>query len=88
MSMLGIATSWSGPPLAGLAAIDNWIGLEAATATKDAAAFEWITGESVTVKHWGATEPNATGPCAALVNGTFWADRPCGDAYLAICERP
>ena len=42
----------------------------------------------MTVQKWNVGEPSGNGLCVALVNKTVWQDRPCTDAYFAICERP
>jgi hypothetical protein len=66
---------------------DAWIGLEAPPGTNDTAAFSWITGEPKTVDYWAIADER-TGCVVFAADQRRWADRPCTDSYLALCERP
>ncbi len=67
---------------------DLWIGLSKEEGTPFVkASFQWATGEAVTYDDWDVTEPNGSGNCARIKKGDRWADWPCADLFLAVCER-
>ncbi|KAL6467092.1 hypothetical protein MHYP_G00248960 [Metynnis hypsauchen] len=68
-----------------------WIGL---TDTDEEGVWKWVDGSSLTTKFWKPGEPNSLGneDCAVIGHelGALrtWADFPCHDLFVWICERP
>jgi len=68
----------------------RWIGYYRPNGSaKNLAAFEWVTGEPSTFRHWYAAngEPDYDGQCVRLGPSDNWGDNPCSAAFPAICER-
>ncbi|XP_036438826.1 C-type lectin domain family 4 member M-like [Colossoma macropomum] len=68
-----------------------WIGL---TDTDEEGVWKWVDGSELTTKFWIPGEPNGHGHenCAVIGHrlGTSWswADFPCNDRLVWICEKP
>ncbi|XP_067249208.1 CD209 antigen-like protein C isoform X2 [Chanodichthys erythropterus] len=62
-----------------------WIGL---TDIDEEGSWKWVDGSTPTFRFWWSTEPNGKREeNCALVHTSIWADYPCDDAYLWICEK-
>ncbi|XP_036439676.1 C-type lectin domain family 4 member M-like [Colossoma macropomum] len=68
-----------------------WIGL---TDTDTEGVWKWVDGSALTTGFWKSGEPNSLGneDCAVIGHelGALrtWADFPCHDLFVWICERP
>jgi hypothetical protein len=67
------------------AGASRWIGFS----VSGGGPWSWVTGEPQGYEHWEAGAPSAAPDACARMNRTnnTWADRPCNNAYSAICER-
>ncbi|XP_073672045.1 CD209 antigen-like protein C [Paramisgurnus dabryanus] len=63
----------------------SWIGL---TDSVEEARWKWVDGSILTSSFWISGEPNggAAENCA-LIGPSDWADYPCSNAYIYICEK-
>ncbi|XP_076874847.1 CD209 antigen-like protein A [Brachyhypopomus gauderio] len=78
-----------------LVSISAWIGL---TDWEREGTWKWVDSTELTTGYWGRGEPNSyvgNEDCAVICNGSGhscresegkWADYPCGDTFVWICE--
>ncbi|XP_076874521.1 C-type lectin domain family 4 member M-like [Brachyhypopomus gauderio] len=60
-----------------------WIGL---TDSETEGTWKWVDGTALTTGFWNTGEPNSIGDEDCAITGYNWADYPCTDQFIWICE--
>ncbi|XP_036439665.1 C-type lectin domain family 4 member M-like isoform X1 [Colossoma macropomum] len=61
-----------------------WIGL---TDSETEGVWKWVDGSTVTTGFWRNGEPNGAANEDCVVTANNWADFPCNDWFVGICEK-